>query len=127
MEHKGHGEIIKAFLAEHKEIFESSDQAIYVFLDDDCRVCNDKFAKLLGYESPEEWMNVDVKGAFPDAFVDNDSQHDLVSAYQDAMNSKNGSTIKVTWKKKSGGTVDTTVILVPISFSGSLMALHFIS
>jgi len=38
-----------------------------------------------------------------------------------------GSTIDLTWKKKSGGTVDSTVILVPVAYDGHLFALHFLS
>jgi hypothetical protein len=115
------------FLKEQKEIFDSSEDGIYVFLDDDCRACNDKFATLLGYESSDEWFKVNVEGSFPDAFVDRKSQHTLVTAYQDAMEKMTGSTIKVAWKKKSGGTVDTTVILVPIVYKGHTLALHFVS
>lgn len=126
-QHEHHSEIVSGFFKEQKQIFESSAQAIYVFLDDDCRVCNDKFAALLGYESPEEWFKVDVKGAFPDAFVAEKSQEELVTAYQNAMEEKAGSTINVTWKKKSGETVDTTVILVPIVYQGHLLALHYIT
>ena len=82
---------------------------------------------MLGYVSPEEWFKVDVMGAFPNAFVDPKSRQELVSAYQDAMQNSAGSSIKVTWKKKSGGTVDTTVILVPVVFENHVFAPHFVS
>ena len=126
-EHQHHGEVIRGFIEEQKEIFDSSTQAIYAFLDDDCRVANEKFASLLGYSSPDEWFKVDVHESFPDAFVAEDSQHALVTAYQNAMQHMEASTTEVTWKKKSGETVDTTVILVPIIHKGHLIALHFIS
>ena len=125
--HDHHGEWVKGFMDEQKAVFNLSDQAMYVFLDDDCRVCNDKFATLLGYSSADEWMNVNVNGAFPAVFVDPKSHTALVSAYQAAMTRKVGSTIPVTWQKKSGGTVDTTVILVPVAYQGHLFALHFVS
>lgn len=38
-----------------------------------------------------------------------------------------GSSINVTWRRKTGGTVDSSVILVPVSHSGHLFALHFVS
>lgn len=126
-EHEHHAELLKGFFKEQKQIFDSSDQAIYVFLDDDCRLSNQKFATLLGYSSPDEWFKVDVQGSFPDAFVDNKSHQALVTAYQNAMEKMVGSTIKVTWKKKSGGTADTTVILVPVIYQGHTFALHFVS
>lgn len=126
-QHNHHGELVNGFLKEQKQIFDSSDNGIYVFLDDDCRACNHKFATLLGYTSPEEWFKVNVQGSFPDAFVDSKSQQTLVTAYQNAMEKMTGSTIKVTWKKKSGGTIDTTVILVPIVYQNHTFALHFVS
>mgnify|MGYP003393962465 CR=1 FL=1 len=100
---------------------------MYAFLDDDCRFSNSNFAKLLGYKSPDEWFKVDVKGSFPNAFVADKSQRTLVTAYQNAMGKMVGSKIKVTWKKKSGRTIDTTVILVPIAYKGHMFALHFVS
>ena len=126
-QHEHHAELVSGFFQEQQQIFDSSSQAIYAFLDDDCRVCNQKFATLLGYSSPEEWFKVDVQGAFPVAFVDTGSQKTLVAAYQNAMEKVKGATIKVAWKKKSGGTIDTTVILIPVAYKGHLFALHFIS
>jgi hypothetical protein len=59
--------------------------------------------------------------------VDAKSQQTLVSAYQKAMNQMTGSDIDVTWKRKSGGHVDTKVMLVPVGYQGHLLALHFIA
>jgi PAS domain-containing protein len=124
-EHKHEQELVEGFFNEQKEIFDSSNQAIYAFLDDAHKICNEKFASLLGYSSKEEWAG--VQEAFPVAFVKEESRHALVEAYQNAMEHMAGATIKVTWKKKSGDTVDTTVILVPIAYKGQVFALHFIS
>jgi len=125
---KHHADLITGFFKEQKQIFDNSSQAVYAFLDDDYSICNDKFAKLLGYASPEEWSKVSQQeGSFLSVTVDNKSQQILASTYQNAMEKMEGSTIKVTWKKKSGGTVDTTVILVPIAYQGHIFALHFVS
>ncbi len=125
--HGDHAELIKSFFEEQKQIFDSSEQSVYAFLDDESRVCNEKFATLLGYSSADEWMKVEVNQGFPSAFVDEKSQATLVSTYQNAMEKMVGSTVKVTWKKKSGETVDTTVTLVPVVYQGHIFALHFIS
>ena len=125
--HDNHEEMIHSFYEVQKEIFDSSTQGIYAFLDDDSRICNDSFAKMLGYGSSKEWSDVDVHESFPDAFIAEKSQQALVEAYQNAMENSVGATLAVTWKKKSGGTVDTTVILVPIMYKGHALALHFIS
>ena len=125
--HKDHSELVSGFFKDQKQIFDSSEQGIYAFLDDDCRVCNNKFSSILGYDSSEEWTKVDVQGSFPSVFVDEMSQQLLITAYQNAMEKMVGSTFNVAWKKKMGGTVDTTVTLVPIVYQGHLFALHFIS
>lgn len=127
MHHDDHADLISNFYKEQKEIFESSHQGMYAFLDDDSRVCNAKFAKMLGYTSPKEWSDVDVDGSFPDAFIAEKSQEALVEAYQNAMENGVSSSLQVSWKKKSGGSVNTTVMLVPIMYKGHLLALHFIS
>ncbi len=120
-----HMELISGIAKQMKTILDSSQQAIYIYLDDIHKVCNGKFASLLGYRSPEEWA--DVTTSFPEAFVDPSSQEMLVSAYQQAMDKLIPANIKVTWKKKSGGSVATSVILVPIAYEGHVFALHFIS
>ncbi len=60
-------------------------------------------------------------------FVDPGSQETLVNAYRQAMEKLIPANIKVTWKKKTGGTVATSVVLVPIEYDDHLFALHFIS
>ena len=120
-----HMELISGIAKQMKTILDSSQEAVYIYLDDTHKVCNGKFASLLGYRSPEEWA--DVTESFPDAFVDRSSQETLVSAYQQAMDKIMPANINVTWKKKTGGTVATSVILVPVAYEGHLFALHFIS
>jgi hypothetical protein len=119
-----HDAAIKEIASQLKPILEHSSQAVYVYLDDGHKVCNANFASLLGYDSPEEWAA--VKESFPVAFVADESQHALVSAYQNAMQNMAGSSLEVTWKKKDGEPVESTVILVPLPFKGHVCALHFI-
>ena len=120
-----HQEILDGVSEEFKEIFEESKQAIYVYLDDTHRICNQRFVSLLGYKSTEEWLAIDEP--FIEAFVNEESQNILVSAYRKAMEDKVGSNIEVSWKKKSGRSVKTSVIIVPISYKRELLALHFIT
>lgn len=124
-DHEHHEDLIKGISEEYSELLKGSEQAMYIFLDDNHKVCNEKFSDLLEYSSPDEWAKVEEN--FPDAFVAEGSQETLVSAFQGAMEAGTGSKINVTWKKKTGGEVDTEVILVPISFEGHLFALHFVT
>ena len=122
--HQHHEDLMQQIAKEYGDILKNSGQSIYIYLDDNHKICNEKFASLLGYDSASEWGN--VEGSFPDAFVSEISQGELINAYQEAMEKFVGSKITVSWKKKSGETVDTNVILVPISHSGHLLALHFV-
>jgi len=123
-EQKHHEELVNGFYSQLKQIFDSSEQAIYLYLDDNHKVCNKKFASLLGYGSPEEFAIIDN---ILEVNVDKNSQQILVSAYRDAMEKMIGSKINVKIKKNSGRTVDTSIIMVPVAYQGHLFALHFVS
>jgi hypothetical protein len=118
-------ETIKGISDQLKSLFSSSEQAIYIYLDDVHKVCNTRFSSMLGYRSPEEWAAVKI--SFPEAFVDEGSQDILVSHYQKGIQKLVASHFPVVWKKKPGGSVKTEVILVPILYNGHRLALHYVS
>ena len=120
-----HDDLLGEIVSELQPVLEEAEQGIYIYFDDEEKLCNEKFSSLLGYDSTEEWAQ--MEGSFPTLFVDANSQDTLIDAYQKAMQSMTASTTKVRWKKKSGGTADTTVILVPISYKDHLFALHFVA
>lgn len=125
-DHEGyHEELIAGIMKQLEPVFASSEQGIYVYLDDIHKACNEKFAKMLDYSSAGEWANEEI--SFTERFVDKKSEETLVAAYSNAMEHMVGSSINVAWKKKSGKSVKTQVILVPISFQNHLFALHFVS
>jgi len=124
-EHEHHESLITSLTEDYSDVFANSEQGIYIYLDDIHKVCNKKFAALLGYESEEEWAKID--SSFPDAFVDDQSQETIISAFMDAMEKNIGSANSITWKRKDGSTIDTEVILVPIVHQNHLLALHFVS
>ena len=77
-----HEELVNGFHNQLKQIFDSSEQAIYLYLDDNHKVCNKKYASLLGYSSAAEWAKIENP---LEANVDKASQQIVVSAYRDAM------------------------------------------
>ena len=119
-----HEELVKGLYEQMKTVLEGSEQPIFIYLDDNHKACNNKFAALLGYKSPQEWA--DIEG-FLEPYVAEKSQNTVQTAYWDSMKKMIGSTIQVTWKKKGGGTFDSTVIFVPMAFQGHLFAVHFVS
>lgn len=125
MHNHDHGDFLNGLKEQLQPILDESAQAVYVYMDDENKFCNGKFAALLGYPSADEWAKAD--GSFPELFVAEQSRGALIGAYRDAMEKMVGSTSRITWAKKDGGTVDSTVLLVPIAYEGHLFALHFIS
>ena len=107
-----------------QQLYATSPQAMYLYLDDHNKSCNEVFAKMLGYASPKDWAAVHT--SFPQAFVHPDSQDELVGAYQDAMQDGVGSAFEVTWRRKDGKPQASQVILVPLDVGGERLALHFI-
>lgn len=124
-QHEHHENIMHSLSEEYVDILKNSEQGVYIYLDDTHKICNAKFASLLGYSSEKEWASVEEP--FPEVFVADHSQEILVSSFQDAMEKSIGSTSPITWKKKDGSTTETTVILVPIAHQGHAFALHFVS
>ena len=125
MDGHSHEALVSGLYKQMKPVIENCEQAMYLYLDDVHKVCNKRFADLLGYDSPRAWAAMDEP--FPMVFVASKSRRALVSAYQDAIERFVGATIDVTWQTKSGGTVDTRVILVPVAYEGHVFALHYIS
>jgi hypothetical protein len=118
-----HEELVSGLADQMKQILESSEQAMYIYLDDTHKMCNSNFAKLLGYESPKEWA--DIQGSL-EPFVEKKSHEVIASAYWKAVEKFVASSVKVTWKKKHGGCVDTNVILVPMAYKKHILAVHFV-
>ena len=119
-----HDELVKGLYDQMKPIMEGSDQPIFIYLDDNHKACNKKFASMLGFKSPQEWAE---KQGFLEVYVDEKSRETLASAYWQAMEKKVASTIPMTWIKKDGAAMDSTVILVPMFFEGHMFSVHFVT
>lgn len=121
---KHYEQVFSKLCKELEPVFECSDQGVYLYLDDHHVAINEKFGNMLGYKSIKE---IEKTGKhFLDLLVDKKSQATLVKTYSRAMDRMAGSKITVVWKKKKGGTVKTSVILVPTTYEGHAFALHFV-
>ena len=119
-----HEELVKGLYEQMKPVLDKSEQPIFIYLDDNHKACNNRFASLLGYKSPEDWAAI---GGFLDVFVAEKSRETLSTAYWNAINKMVASTIQLTLTKKGGVTIETTMVLVPIFFSGHLFSVHFVT
>jgi hypothetical protein len=119
-----HEELVKGLYDQMKTVLEGSEQPIFIYLDDNHKACNNKFANLLGFKSPQEWAAIEV---FLEPYVAEKSRDILMNAYWDAMKKMVASTSQITFIKKGGGSVNSTVVLVPMPFQGHLFAVHFVT
>ena len=123
-ENQHHEDLITGIAQQLKPILDKSEQAVYIYLDDTHKVCNKKFADLLGYKTAKEWASTDA----PLADIVEEDQGSVITAYENAMEKMVASDTEVRVKNiKTGKLVKTRIILVPIAYSGHLFALHFVS
>ena len=119
-----HEELVKGLYDQMQTVLEGSEQPIFIYLDDNHKSCNNKFAALLGFKSPQEWAAVE---GFLEPYVAEKSRDTLMNAYWDAMKKMIASTTQITFVKKTGEQVKSTLILMPMPFQGHLFAVHFVT
>lgn len=119
-----HQSLIDGISKGFKQILDKSPQGIYIYLDDTHKVCNKKFAEMLGYKSAKEWAGIEA----PLADVVEADQDKVVEAYGNATEKMQASSLDIRFKNvKTGKTVKANMIMTPIVYDGHLFALHFIS
>ena len=124
MAHDEHHEHLVKELAEQLDIvLSNSPQAIYLYLDDEHKVCNQKFADMLGYGSIDEWVSNET----PVSDIVEEDQPKVIHAYGQASEHFKASAFSVTVVKKDNTRIEINLIMVPISFKGEVFVLHFIS
>jgi PAS domain S-box-containing protein len=124
MSHDVHHEHIMKELSEQLEpLFVNSPQAIYLYLDDTHKTCNQKFADMLGYASIQEW----VENEYPVEDVAEEDREKGIKTYMHASEDLVASTIEGTLISKKGKRIKAEVTMVPLPYRNEIFVLHFIS
>jgi carbohydrate-binding DOMON domain-containing protein len=117
-----HESLVKGIAKEQNELLEKSEQGIFIYLDDTHKVCNEKFAAMLGYSSAKEWAETDA----PLANVVEEDQDAVVAAYENTMAKLVASSLAVSVKNvKTKRRIKMQLVLVPIAYAGHLFAIEF--
>jgi hypothetical protein len=119
-----HEELVKGLYDQMKPVLDGSEQPIFIYLDDNHKACNNKLASMLGFKSPQEWAQ---KQGFLEAYVAEKSRETLATAYWASVQKIAASTIQLTWMKKDGSTIDSTMVLIPMFFQGHMFSIHFVT
>ncbi len=124
MAHDPHHEhLINEVAALYEPILTQSPQAIYIYLDDEHKICNQQFADLLGYTSIEEW----VANQFPVEDIVEEEREKGIETYVNAAEKFIASSLTATWTKKDGGKIKTEVIMSPFVYKDEVFVTHFIT
>jgi len=124
MSHNEHHEHLIAEVSEMLQpMLSKSPQAIYVYLDDEHKFCNEKFAKMLGYKTPQEW----VGNLYPVSDVLEKDQKKTITAYMDASRKFKASTLMATLVTKKGKKLKAEVVMAPFTYADEVFVLHFIT
>jgi len=123
-EQQHHEELLKGITEQMKPVLEKSEQAIYIYLDDNHKVCNKKFADLLGYKSPKEWEDAEA----PLSDIVEEDQQSVINAYMNASEKMVASAIEVRAKNvETGKIVKARMIIAPVGHAGHVFTAHFLS
>jgi len=121
-EQKHHEELVKGIAEQMKPVMAKSEQAIYLYLDDNHKVCNKKFADLIGYKSPKEWAEAEA----PLSDVLEEDQQSVIDAYMNASEKMAAGCLEVRVKNiKTGKIVKTRMIVAPVGHAGHVFTAHY--
>lgn len=119
-----HEELVSGVAEQLEPILKKSKQAVYIYLDDVHKVCNENFAKLLGYKSAQEWADSEA----PLADVVEDDQSAVISSYQMAVEKFMASSLDIGMRSmKNNKLIKARMIVVPIVSQGHVFSIHFLS
>jgi PAS domain S-box-containing protein len=118
-----HEEIIREVAEQFAPILENSPDGVYLWLDEDHMVCNERFAQMFG-ATAAEW------NARPPYFEDIIVEDDM-SMY--AWNFQNRvarllvpAAFRFRGKRKDGTTFDAETDMIPVTLKGHVLAYHFV-
>jgi hypothetical protein len=124
MANEHHEELVKGISEQLAPVLKKSKQAVYIYLDDTHKVCNEKFAKLLGYRSAEEWASIHM----PLSDVDEASRDEVVAAYENATDKFMASSLDIALRNvKTNKLIKARMIIAPMVYMGHVFAIHFLS
>jgi nitrogenase molybdenum-iron protein alpha/beta subunit len=119
-----HEELVSGIAGQLELILKKSKQAIYIYLDDVHKVCNENFANLLGYKSTKEWADNEA----PLADVVEEDQKAVISAYQKAVEKFMADSLDVSMRNvKNNKLVRTRMIVAPMAYQGHIFTIHFLN
>ena len=118
-------EVATKELAGHlRPLFDASPDGVYVWLDEEHWVCNQRFAELLGYDSPDELNDTP---AFLQRMVHEDDQQHFSWNYWNRVQALAfPTTFRFRGTRKDGSAFLAETDMIPFTYGGHTFAYHFV-
>jgi PAS domain S-box-containing protein len=118
-----HEQVLSELLKQLTPIFLHSPDGVYLYLDDNHKVCNGKMAEMFGM-TVEEWNRTPD---FLQDFVAPQDRELFASNYQNHVESLNGPVrFRFNAVRKNGETFTAETEMIPIAWNGYPIAYHFV-
>jgi PAS domain S-box-containing protein len=118
-------EVASKELAEHLQpLFDASPDGMYVWLDEEHWVCNQRFADLLGYDSPDE-LN-DTPSFLQRMVYEDDQQHFSWNYWNRVQALAFPTTFRFRGMRKDGSAFQAETDMIPFTYGGHTFAYHFV-
>jgi len=119
-----HKQVMKDLEKEFGLLMKHSTDGVYLWLDEENMICNDKLAKMFGYSTPKEMCS---KCAFLENFVAEKDRQKFSSNYHKSIAPLSSpARFKFHAVRKDGSTFLAETDMIPISFKGHAIAYHFV-
>jgi PAS domain S-box-containing protein len=122
-QNKEHEHVLGGLLEQFMPVFSHSPDGVYLYLDDNHKVCNKRMADMFGM-TIEEWRKVPN---FLEGFVAPQDRELVASHYRDHVTALGRPvTFRFHGVRKSGETFLAETEMIPISWNGHPIAYHFV-
>lgn len=118
-----HEHLIKEISEFFEPILSDSPQAIYIYLDDTHKICNQNFVDMLGYDSIDDW----VKSKSPIEDIASIDQNSVIEAYRKASENLEASFLAISLKTQGGSEIEVEIIMTPFTYKGEVFVIHYIT
>jgi PAS domain S-box-containing protein len=120
---KEHEQVLNELLKQFAPIFSNSPAGVYLYLDDNHKVCNGKMAEMFG-TTVEEWNRTPD---FLQDFVAPEDRELFASNYRRHVVLLTGPvTFRFNAVRKSGETFTAETVMIPVAWNGCPIAYHFV-
>jgi hypothetical protein len=123
MSEHAHVKIINELSEQFQPLFQQSPDGIYLYLDEVHKTCSERYAGMFGM-GVQEWEAME---GFFNKHIAEEDQDAYIGSYHEHVHQKlTPARLRFKGVRKDGSTFKGETDLIPISWRGEVLALHFV-